>query len=195
MRQHRWLILAAIASPASFVTGQQQQSAAPISIRLHVVEDARVGRQAPNILSQYATREGLGPADQPFALRKELGNVVVLAFYPGDFTPGCTAEWQALRDRKGELFGEGVVVVGISTDSLSSHVRFAREFDLPFKFVSDPKLNIARRYDVAEDRRARRAVVVIGRDGTVTYIDRAFAALDPESYIHLGEAIKAATKE
>lgn len=172
-----------------------QDSAAPFSIGLRVADEARVGKSAPDIVLRYATRDGLGPADQPFSLRKELGRVVVLAFYPGDFTPGCTAEWQALRDRAGELFGPEVVVAGISTDSLASHIRFASEFDLPFKFLSDPNLIIAQQYDAADGRHARRVVVVIGRDGVVRYIDRAFAALDPASYVHLGEAVAAATKE
>jgi len=187
------MVAATICLPIMAARGQD--AAAPVSIRLRVAEEARVGRQAPDIVLRYATRDGLGPIDQPFSLRKELGNVVVLAFYPGDFTPGCTAEWQALRDRAGDLFGERVVVVGISTDSLASHVRFAREFDLPFKFLSDPDLIIARQYDAADGRRARRVVIVLGRDGVVRYIDRAFAALDPASYVHLGEAIAAAAKE
>ncbi|HET9064690.1 MAG TPA: redoxin domain-containing protein [Gemmatimonadales bacterium] len=192
----RWPCVAlAVASCLPVVAARGQDATAPVSIRLRVAEEARVGKPAPDIVLQYATRDGPGPVDQPFSLRKELGNVVVLAFYPGDFTPGCTAEWQALRDRAAELFGRDVVVVGISTDSLASHVRFAREFDLPFKFLSDPDLIIARQYDAADGRRARRAVVVLGRDGVVRYIDRAFAALDPESYVHLGAAVTAASKE
>ncbi|MEO8478810.1 MAG: redoxin domain-containing protein [Gemmatimonadota bacterium] len=194
MRWWRSMVLAVVCG-IPVVTASGQDAAAPVSIRLRVAEEARVGRPAPDIVLQYATRDGLGPVDQPFSLRKELGRVVVLAFYPGDFTPGCTAEWQGLRDRAAELFGNDVVVAGISTDSLASHVRFAREFDLPFKFLSDPDLIVARQYDAADGRRARRAVVVLGRDGVVRYIDRAFAALDPESYVHLGEAVAAATKE
>lgn len=193
----KWMHVAGIAMTALIPTGISvaQDTAAPVSIRLRMAEEARVGHQAPSIELRYATREGLGPANQPFSLRKELGRVVVLAFYPGDFTPGCTAEWQAFRDRAAELFGPEVVVAGISTDSLESHVRFAREYDLPFKFLSDPKLEIAQRYDAADGRRAKRVVVVIGRDGVIRYIDRAFAALDPKSYVHLGEAVGAATKE
>lgn len=171
------------------------QSNEPISLRLRVADDVRVGRQAPQVVLPYATKDGPGPAAQPFDLRKELGMVVVLAFYPGDFTPGCTAEWRTLRDRAESLFGPDVVVAGVSADSLDSHVRFARELDLPFKLLSDPELRLARQYGLADGDRMRRAVVVVGKDGRVRYFDPAFAALDPQSYSQLGAAVQAARKE
>jgi peroxiredoxin Q/BCP len=121
--------------------------------------------------------------------------VVVLAFYPGDFTPGCTAEWRAFAERATTMFGDGVVLVGISNDSLATHQRFARELDLPFKLLSDPDLRVTRAYGAADGARARRVVVVIGRDGQVRHVDPAFAALDPQSYVQLGAAIEAARKE
>jgi peroxiredoxin Q/BCP len=167
----------------------------PVSVRLRLADEVRIGRAAPAVVLPYATRDGLGPADQPFTLAKELGRVVVLAFYPGDFTPGCTAEWRAFAERAKTLFGEGVVLVGISNDSLATHVRFARELDLPFKLLSDPDLRVARSYGAADGARARRVVVVVGRDGRVRHVDPAFAALDPQSYVQLGAAIEAARKE
>jgi peroxiredoxin Q/BCP len=172
-----------------------QSDTGAIAIRLGLEEGVKVGREAPMVRLPYATKDGLGPADQPFDLAKELGRVVVLAFYPGDFTPGCVAEWQAFRDRAETMFGPDVVVAGISADSLDSHVRFAAEFDLPFKFLSDPSLTVMRRYSFVDGTRSRRAVVVVGRDGRVRYVDPGFAALDPQSYVHLGAAIKAAKEQ
>lgn len=167
----------------------------PVSVRFRLADEVRVGRAAPAVVLPYATRDGLGPADQPFTLAKELGRVVVLAFYPGDFTPGCTAEWRAFAERAPTMFGDGVILVGISPDLLATHVRFARELDLPFKLLSDPDLRIARSYGAADGARTRRVVVVIGRDGHVRHVDPAFAALDPQSYVQLGAAIEAARKE
>lgn len=169
-----------------------QSEPEPLRLRLAVEDTPRVGRKAMPLVLPYATREGIGPADQPFDLSRELGRVVVLVFYPDNFTPSSTAEWQALRDRAATLLTPGVVVVGVSTDSLASHARFAQALDLPYKLLSDRDGAIIQRYGLSDGSRAKRAVVVIGRDGTVRSVDPAFAALDPQSYIHLAAAIRAA---
>jgi peroxiredoxin Q/BCP len=191
--RHFLLVVALLGWSGSAVA--QSVDTGAIRVRVGLEEGVKVGRPAPEVRLPYATKEGLGPADQPFDLAKELGHVVVLAFFPGDFTPGCVAEWQAFRDRVGTMFGPEVVVAGISADSLAAHVRFAAEYDLPFKFLSDPGLMVLRRYGFLDGLRSRRAVVVVGRDGRVRYVDAGFAALDPLSYVHLGAAIRAAKEK
>lgn len=178
-------------SPSVSLTAQGGTGRTP-TIKLGLEDAPRVGRKAPPIVLRYATAQAVGAADQPFELGKELGHVVVIAFYPGDFTPGCTAEWRTFRERADSLFGGGVVVVGVSQDSLSSHQRFAQELELPFKLLSDPDLAVARRYGATNGKLVRRVLVVVGRDGRVRYVDSQFAALDPESYVHLAAAIAAA---
>lgn len=190
----RSLLAVALLCWSGSVSAQSADTGA-IRVRIGLEEGVKVGRQAPQVRLPYATKDGLGPADQPFDLAKELGHVVVLAFFPGDFTPGCVAEWQAFRDRAPTMFGADVVVAGISADSLASHVRFAAEYDLPFKFLSDSSLTVLRRYAFVDGARSRRAVVVVGRDGRVRYVDAGFAALDPLSYVHLGAAIQAAKEK
>lgn len=180
-------LLLTLAMPAAAQDGDQ-----PVKLRLLLDDAPSVGRKAPAIVLPYATRSGVGPADQPFSLAREIGRVVVLVFYPGNFIAASTAEWQALRERSATLAPDGVVLVGISTDSLVSHVRFASGLDLPFKLLSDGDRAIIQRYGVSDGPRARRAVVVVGPDGTVRYLDPAFAVLDPESYVHLAAAIRAA---
>lgn len=192
--KHIPMLAAVLALSAPLVTTLAAQDR-PLSVRLRLADEVRVGRAAPPVVLSYATRDGVGPADQPFTLAKELGRVVVLAFYPGDFTPGCTAEWRAFAERAGTMFSNGVILVGISNDSLSTHARFARDLDLPFKLLSDTDLRVTRAYGAADGARARRIVVVIGRDGVVRYVDPAFAALDPQSYVQLGAAIEAARNE
>ncbi len=186
------LWLAALLLLACAGAARAQVSSAPLRLRLTLDEMPGVGRPAPAITLPYATSRGVGPAAQPFDLTKELGRVVVLVFYPGDFTPACTAEWRALRERAATLLAEGVEVVGVSSDSLAAHERFAAELDLPFKLLSDPDGTIIQRYGMTNGPRSRRAVVVIGRNGLVRYIDAAFAALDSESYVQLAAAVRAA---
>jgi len=73
---------------------------------------------------------------------------VVLYFYPKDNTPGCTAEAKAFRDNY-EVFKEmGAEVVGVSSDSVDSHIDFASRCDLPFTLLSDPGGKVRKLYDV-----------------------------------------------
>jgi len=121
---------------------------------------------------------------------------VVVAFYPRDFTSGCTAEMKTFVDQYADLFGEDVVVVGISTDSLSTHRRFAEELGLPFRLLSDPDQKVSKRYGSADPGGYnRRTVYVIGRDGKVAYSNHQFGALDPKAYERLKEAVQAARRE
>lgn len=189
MSRAAWLAVALLGAAAPLAAQDADQ---PVRLRLTLDDAPSVGRKAPPLLLPYATREGVGPAAQPFSLARELGRVVVLVFYPGDFAAASTAEWRALKERAATLAPEGVVLVGISTDSLASHVRFASDLDLPFKLLSDPERAIIQRYGMADGPRARRGVVVVGPDGTVRYVDPAFAVLDPESYVHLAAAVRAA---
>ncbi|MEO9967061.1 MAG: thioredoxin-dependent thiol peroxidase [Reichenbachiella sp.] len=67
-----------------------------------------------------------------------LGKKTVLYFYPKDNTPGCTAQSCNLRDNHEELQKKGYVVLGISTDTEKSHVKFIDKYELPFDLISDP---------------------------------------------------------
>ena len=74
---------------------------------------------------------------------------VVLYFYPKDETPGCTAEACGFRDQY-EVFQEaGAEVIGVSADSVASHLAFARNRRLPFQLLSDPDQATARAYGVS----------------------------------------------
>ena len=138
-----------------------------------------------------SNKDGVGPADQPYDLSLDRGRTVVLAFFPRDFTSGCTAEMRTFAEQYDSLFGPDVTVVGISTDSLATHTRFAASLNLPFRLLSDPGQEVARRY-AAKDRSGymRRVVYVIGPDGKVRYRNMRFNALDPKHYTDLGAAIR-----
>jgi peroxiredoxin Q/BCP len=64
--------------------------------------------------------------------------VLVIYFYPKDFTSGCTMEAHAFREMHEEFQKEGAEVFGISGDSVESHKKFALEHELPFTLLSDP---------------------------------------------------------
>ncbi|HTI13336.1 MAG TPA: peroxiredoxin [Dictyobacter sp.] len=73
---------------------------------------------------------------------------VVLYFYPKDNTPGCTTEACSFRDSY-EIFQEaGAEVIGISSDSVTSHQRFAQRYHLPFTLLSDPQGSVRRQYRI-----------------------------------------------
>lgn len=74
------------------------------------------------------------------------GKPVVLYFYPKDDTPGCTKEACAFRDRKDELAKLGAVVLGVSCDSVESHVKFKKKYDLNFPLLADTDHAIAEKY-------------------------------------------------
>jgi peroxiredoxin Q/BCP len=76
------------------------------------------------------------------------GKPVVLYFYPKDDTPGCTKEACNFRDDYLSYEKAGVVILGVSPDSVSSHVKFKAKYELPFTLLSDPGHKICDLYGV-----------------------------------------------
>jgi peroxiredoxin Q/BCP len=74
------------------------------------------------------------------------GSPVVLYFYPKDDTPGCTKQACAFRDRKAEMVKLGAQVLGVSPDTVESHVKFRDKFELNFPLLADPDHAVAEKY-------------------------------------------------
>ena len=74
------------------------------------------------------------------------GKKVVLYFYPKDNTPGCTAEACNLRDNYNRFISQGYEILGVSTDSESSHRKFIDKFELPFRLMADTDRSIHEQY-------------------------------------------------
>ena len=177
---------------AAHVSGLDAQ-AADGSARVIIVGGPQEGAKAPEFSLPWANREAVGPSQSPYELWRDRGKTVVVAFYPSDFTKGCTAEMQTFADQYDTLFGTDVVVLGISADSLDTHRRFAASLDLPFRLLSDPDQHVARKYGSSgAGGRPRRTVFVVGPDGRVKYRNLRFNALDPRHYTELGSAVQAA---
>ena len=90
-----------------------------------------IGSQAPDFTLPDQNGESVSLSDFR-------GQTVVLYFYPKDSTPGCTRQARAFAGVHEELQALGAVVLGVSRDSSSSHLRFAQKNDLPFRLLSDP---------------------------------------------------------
>lgn len=151
-----------------------------------------VGKRAPDFSLPWANREGVGPIESPYQLASDRGRTVVVAFYPRDFTKGCTAELQTFAEQYDSLFGPDVTLVGISTDSVTTHSRFAASLNLPFRLLSDPEQRVSKQYASKNSGGYnRRTVYVIGPDGRVKYRNMKFNALDPQAYSELRTAVKA----
>ena len=82
-----------------------------------------------------------------------LGKKVVLYFYPRDNTPGCTRQACAFAGAYQAFQDKNVEVIGISKDSVSSHVKFAEKYDLPFVLLSDPELSAIQAYGVWQEKK------------------------------------------
>jgi len=76
------------------------------------------------------------------------GKNVVLYFYPKDDTPGCTTEACNFRDDYSAYEKAGIVILGVSPDSVKSHVKFKQKFDLPFPLLADEGHKICDAYEV-----------------------------------------------
>ena len=116
----------------------------------------------------FTLKDGEG---QDWRLSEQRGRVVVLLFYPGDETPVCTKQMCSVRDNWEQYQETGAEVVGISTDSVESHKRFAEHHSLPLRLLSDPDRRVAEAYGAKSwlPGRAARAVVVIDADGRVRH--------------------------
>ena len=179
-----------LADAASLAAQDSSRVGPPTAV---LVSGPQVGQRAPAFRLPWAAKEGVGPADQPYDLALDLGRTVVIAFYPRDFTSGCTAEMRTFAEQYDSLFGADVSVVGISTDSLESHVRFASSLNLPFRLLSDRDQAVAGRYGSKGDGGFnRRTVFVVGPDGKVRYRNLQFNALDPKDYAALSDAVRKA---
>ena len=82
-----------------------------------------------------------------------LGKKVVLYFYPKDSTPGCTRQACAFAQNHSNFEEKNVVVIGISKDSVASHLKFAEKYELPFVLLSDPELQAIQAYGVWQEKK------------------------------------------
>ncbi len=98
--------------------------------------------------------------------------IVLLYFYPKDFTGGCTKEACGFRDRMGELQKDNVEVIGVSFDTEASHKAFIEKYHLNFTLLADPDGKIADAYGtrMTGKNAAHRVSFLIGLDGKIAHV-------------------------
>jgi peroxiredoxin Q/BCP len=125
---------------------------------------AQVGANAPD----FTLKDGDG---REWRLSEQRGRVVVLLFYPGDETPVCTKQLCSVRDNWEDYEATGAEVVGVSTDSVESHKKFAEHHSLPLRLLSDPNRRVSEMYGAKSwlPGRSARSVVVVDAAGRVRH--------------------------
>lgn len=126
------------------------------------------------------------------SLSEYAGKWVLLYFYPKDDTPGCTLEACQIRDQFQDFASIGAVVLGVSTDSVSSHAKFAKKYELPFTLLADENKEVVGKYGVFGEKKfmgrtymgTMRTSFLIRPDGTIAKV---YEKVKPET--HAAEVI------
>ncbi len=113
--------------------------------------------------------------NQRFASAAFRGHRYVLYFYPKDDTPGCTLEGQQFGDRHKAFQQAGVMVFGVSRDTVASHEKFKAKMNFPFDLLSDSNEDMCRIFDVIKEKNMydkkvmgiQRSTFIINRDGSI----------------------------
>jgi peroxiredoxin Q/BCP len=150
-------------------------------------------------MGAFAVSVKIGDSAPDFSLRSESGETVSLSdfvgqkpvvvyFYPKDDTPGCTAESCAFRDSYEAFKDAGAEVIGISSDSVESHQKFASKYNLPFHLLSDADGKTRQQYGVPATLGLLpgRVTYVIDKEGIVRHIFN--SQFNPKA--HVTEAIQ-----
>ncbi len=122
-----------------------------------------VGDPAPNFELQ-------GTGERTYRLSDFQGRWLVLAFYPGDFTPVCTRQFCSYRDAADRLDELEVEVLGVSPQSVDSHQRFQSKYQLKVPLLADPGRATIRAYGVlGPGGLVRRSIFIVDPAGIVRY--------------------------
>ncbi len=114
------------------------------------------------------------------------GKKIVLYFYPRDNTPGCTRQACAFKGAYEAFRSNDVAVIGISRDSTASHQKFAEKYELPFVLLSDPELDVIKKYEVWQEKKmygkssmgVSRTTYIIDEKGV---IEKVFEKANPDT--------------
>ena len=152
----------------------------------------KVGEAAPDFKLPYATQEQIYfKPEERLSLSSMRGKNVILAFYPADWSGGCTKEVCTLRDTFAELAKLNANVLAVSGDYVFSHHEWAKFHKLQFPLLSDHDHKVARAYGSYNEAVGfnNRTVFLIDKDGVVRYSNLEFKAGDANDYSRLKEEL------
>jgi peroxiredoxin Q/BCP len=154
----------------------------------------KAGRKAPTF--KLADQDG-----KMHALKDYAGKWLLMYFYPKDDTPGCTKEACTIAEIYKDFKRMGVVVCGVSKDSVKSHKKFAEKYSLPFTLLSDESTEMIQKYQAWGEKTMRgkkylgtfRVSYLIAPDGTIAQV---YPEVDPANHaLELLTDLKAIQKE
>lgn len=122
----------------------------------------------------------MGSDNKEHKLSNYRGKKVILYFYPKDNTPGCSLEAQDFKNYYEQFLEENTVILGLSRDSLKSHDKFIKKYNLPFILLSDDNEEVCKLYNVLKEKNMfgkkvmgiERSTFVINKDGKIEEIYR-----------------------
>ena len=153
-----------------------------LPLGINAAEQFKVGDQVPDFNLPYATKdtivfEGIKNGDL-------MGSRYILAFYPADWSPGCTHEMCTFRDEFSDFSKLNVEILAISGDYVFSHHEWAKYHNLEFKLLSDHDGGFGKKLGVYNEKYSmfNRSVFVVGPDGRFEYIDYDYSLKDDRDF-------------
>jgi peroxiredoxin len=175
-----FVVLTALLILVSVSVAQQAQSSSAL----------KVGDPAPDFALPYATKDTI--VYSPLKLSSEIGKRnIVLAFYPADWSGGCTKEMCTIRDDFGNLEKLNAEVLPISGDYVYAHHEWAKSQHFQFKLLSDPKHEVAKEYDSYNGASGfnKRTVYVIDKNGKIAYVNLQYNVGTPADFQKLKDVL------
>ncbi|RCK76558.1 MAG: Alkyl hydroperoxide reductase subunit C-like protein [Ignavibacteriae bacterium] len=159
------------------------------------LQELKVGDAAPNFKLPYATKDTID--QNGIQLSDLIGKkIIVIAFYPADWSPGCTNQMCSFRDDF-EFFNDiNAEVLAISGDYVWSHHNWAKSQNYQFKLLSDHNHKVAELYNSYNSDRGfnKRTVFIIDKNGKIAYIDWKYSTTDDSSLKKLKSKLNDITK-
>jgi len=150
----------------------------------------KVGQAAPDFSLPYATKDSISRS--PLRLSNAVGEkAIILAFYPADWSSGCTKEMCTMRDDFKDLEKLNAELLAISGDYVYAHHEWAKQKNFPFRLLSDHLHLVAKLYDSYNDKYGfnKRTVFIVDKQGKIAFEDLEYSVADGDDFNRLKEAL------